>query len=51
MKIQGVLKKEHVEILWSSKKEVDFSQVIEKKSRGLSVGIGYLVLKECITIL
>ena len=51
MKFQGVLKKEHVQILWSSKKEVDFSEVIEKKSRGLSMDIGFLVLKECITIL
>ena len=38
----GVLKKEHVEIPGSNKKELEFPAVIKKKSCGISICLGFL---------
>ena len=39
--VQGVLKKEHVEIPGSMKKEEEFPVVFKKKSCGISIGLGF----------
>ena len=41
MEFLRVLKKEHGQTPWSSKKEVDFPRVIKKKSCGFSIGFGF----------
>ena len=42
MKFPGVLKKESVKFQESVKKEVEFPGVFNKKSYGISMGLGFL---------
>ena len=41
MEFPGELKKEHVEILGSIKKEVEFPVVFKKNSCGISMGLSF----------